>query len=284
MKKLIQRLFLFIIALPLIIGVVKFLPYRNYLAANITIVIFSALGAFEFAAMLNRKNKVISQWEALILGALGPAAMTLVVSFGMNLYIFAGILMAAFGWLLLSRVFSPPEKFKNSLEYITSGFAVMIYPGFFMIWIILMTRLLYGDMVILGFFLIVVASDSAGWAMGILFGKNNRGIIPASPNKSIAGFIGGFTGSSLVGLGAAWMFPAAFTSKVMHPLWAGAILGFVAAAAACMGDLAESVMKRNSGIKDSGVIIPGRGGVLDSIDSIAMAAPVYYGLYRLLFM
>jgi phosphatidate cytidylyltransferase len=284
MKKLIQRLFLFIITLPLIMVVVKFLPFRNYLAANIVVVIFSALGAFEFAAMLNRKNKVISQWEALVLGALGPAAMTLVVSFGMNFYIFAGILMAAFGWLLLSRIFSPPDKFKNSLEYITSGFAVMIYPGFFMIWIILMARLLYGDIIILGFFFIVVASDSAGWATGILFGKNNRGLIPASPNKSIAGFIGGFAGSTLVGLGAAWFFPAAFTSKVIPPLWAGAVLGFIAAVAACLGDLAESVMKRNSGIKDSGALIPGRGGVLDSIDSIAMAAPVYYGLYRLLFM
>ncbi|MDR0387105.1 MAG: phosphatidate cytidylyltransferase, partial [Treponema sp.] len=117
-----------------------------------------------------------------------------------------------------------------------------------------------------------------------LFGGNNRGIIPASPNKSVAGFIGGFTGSILIGLGAAWFFPAAFSSTVMPSLWAGVILGFVSAAAASLGDLAESVMKRSSSIKDSGGLIPGRGGVLDSIDSIAMAAPVYYGLYRFLFM
>jgi phosphatidate cytidylyltransferase len=284
MKKLVQRLLLFIITLPLFGAIVALLPYRNYLAANTVVVILSALGAFEFAVMLNKKTNAISQGKALVLGSLGPAAITLTVSFGINFYIFPGILMAAFAGLFLPHIFTRPDKFKNSLEHIISGFAVMIYPGFFMIWIILMTHFSHADIVILGFFFIVVACDSAAWAMGILFGKNNRGIIPASPNKSIAGFIGGFAGSILISVGAVWLFPAVFLSKFMPSLWAGAILGFVSAAAASLGDLAESVMKRSSKIKDSGDIIPGRGGILDSIDSIAMAAPVYYGLYRLLFM
>ncbi|MDR0387304.1 MAG: phosphatidate cytidylyltransferase [Treponema sp.] len=284
MKKLVQRLLLFIITLPLIAVIVIFLPYRSYLAVNIIVVILSALGAGEFAAMLNKKGRVITGGEACVLGAAGPAVATLTVSFGLNFYVSSGILMAAFAWVLLSRVFTAPDKFKSSLDYITSGFAVLIYPGFFMMWIILMIRFLHTNLVILGFFFMVVASDSVGWTAGMLFGANNRGIIPASPNKSVAGFIGGFTGSVLIGMGAARFFPAAFTSKVMPSLWAGAALGFVSAAAASLGDLAESVMKRSSGIKDSGGLIPGRGGVLDSIDSIAMAAPVYYGLYRFLFM
>ncbi|MDR2741143.1 MAG: phosphatidate cytidylyltransferase [Treponema sp.] len=284
MKKLIQRLLLFIITLPLIMVVVVFLPYRNYLAANVIVVVLSGLGASEFAAMLNKKNNVISKGEACILGSLGPAALTLTVSFGLGFYVFPGVLMVAFTWLLLSRIFTSPDKFRNSLAHIISGFAVMIYPGFFMLWNILMTRFLQADMVILGFFFIVVASDSLAWAVGMLLGANNRGIIPASPNKSVAGYIGGFTGSILVGLGAAWFFPAAFTSKAIPSLLAGGILGFLSAVAASLGDLAESVMKRGSAVKDSGEIIPGRGGVLDSIDSIAMAAPVYYGLYRILFM
>jgi phosphatidate cytidylyltransferase len=284
MKKLIQRLLLFIVTVPLVAAVVVFLPYRNYLAVNLLVVILSALGADEFAVMLNKKAGAVSRREACILGALGPAAMTLTVSFGLSLYVFPGVIMAAFAWLLLSRVFAPPDAFKNSLAHITSGFAVVIYPGFFMLWIILMAQFLHADMVILGFVFIVAASDSAAWAVGMLFGGNNRGIIPASPNKSVAGFIGGFAGSVLVGLGASQFFPAAFTSRLLPSPWAGIVLGFVSAAAASLGDLAESVMKRSSEIKDSGGLIPGRGGVLDSIDSIAMAAPVYYGLYRFLFM
>jgi phosphatidate cytidylyltransferase len=285
MKKLIQRILLFAVTLPLVAAVMVFLPYRNYLAANVIVTVLSGLGAGEFAAMLlNRKNNAFSKGEACILGALGPAALTLTVSFGLSFYVFPGVLMTALIRLLLSRIFTSPDKFGDALDYIISGFAVMIYPGFFMLWIILMVRFLHADMVILGFFFIVVASDSTAWAAGMLFGKNNRGIIPASPNKSVAGFIGGFTGSILVGLGAAWFFPAAFTAKAVPSLWAGGVLGFFSAAAASLGDLAESVMKRSSAIKDSGGLIPGRGGVLDSIDSIAMAAPVYYGLYRFFFM
>jgi phosphatidate cytidylyltransferase len=284
MKKLIQRLLLFIITLPLVVVIVLFLPYRNCLATNVIVVVLSAFGAGEFADMLNKKNSVLSKQEACILGALGPAAMTLRVSFGLSVYGFSVILMAAFAWLILSRIFILQDKFKNSLDYIISGFAVIIYPGFFMLWIILMAHLLHANMIILGFLLIVVASDSAAWAVGMLFGAKNRGIIPASPNKSVAGFIGGFTGSILVGLGVVRFFPVAFTSNFMPSLWAGVVLGFICAAAASLGDLAESVMKRSSAIKDSGGLVPGRGGILDSIDSIAMAAPVYFGLYRFLFM
>jgi phosphatidate cytidylyltransferase len=64
---------------------------------------------------------------------------------------------------------------------------------------------------------------------------------------------------------------------------AGILLSFVSGLAGTLGDLGESAMKRSADIKDSGTIIPGRGGILDTVDSIALAAPVYYGLYRLLF-
>jgi phosphatidate cytidylyltransferase len=78
-------------------------------------------------------------------------------------------------------------------------------------------------------------------------------------------------------------FPAAFAPRLLPPLPSGLILGFLLGAAASLGDLVESALKRSSGVKDSGSIIPGRGGVLDSIDSIAFAAPVFYAVYRILF-
>jgi phosphatidate cytidylyltransferase len=184
---------------------------------------------------------------------------------------------------LVSRAFSSARKLPDILLFIAAGFSVIIYPGFFMIWIIRMTLLTQAVPVILIFLLMVFADDSAAWAVGMLFGKKNRNIIPASPNKSIAGFIGGLTASVLIGLGAALLIPQAFIAQHIPAIPSGIILGFLSGIAATLGDLAESALKRSSRIKDSGVLIPGRGGVLDSIDSIAMAAPVYYGLYRILF-
>ena len=71
----------------------------------------------------------------------------------------------------------------------------------------------------------------------------------------------------------------------MFPLpAAGLILGFTTGLAVILGDLGESVLKRSAGLKDSGVLIPGRGGILDSIDSVALAAPVFYIGYKLLFI
>ena len=119
--------------------------------------------------------------------------------------------------------------------------------------------------------------DSAAWLFGVTMGKNNRGLIKVSPNKSVMGFIGGFAGSIVIGIIAHYVFPVFDSvSKVI-------LLGVITAFAAILGDLAESVMKRSARIKDSGNIIPGRGGILDSIDSIVFAAPVFYIAIQFLF-
>ncbi|MDR1957406.1 MAG: phosphatidate cytidylyltransferase, partial [Treponema sp.] len=96
-------------------------------------------------------------------------------------------------------------------------------------------------------------------------------------------FIGGLTASIIVGLGAVFFIPEAFSSSRFPAAGAGILLGLVSGTAACLGDLGESALKRSVNMKDSGSLMPGRGGVLDSIDSISLAAPVYYALYWLLF-
>ena len=282
MNKLVQRLLVFIIGLPLVLVLVLCLPQKNHIAVNAVVVLLSALGAAEFADMLQKKGPAVSRLEAGILGSLVPAAMTLMVSFNFGGQSIPLALVMGASWLLISRIFAGAGKFDAAVSRIGSGFAVMIYPGLFMAWIVRMSLIPRSDMIILMFLLTVIANDSAAWALGMIFGKNNRGVIAASPNKSVAGFVGGFAASILVGVGATHFIPGTFSSRLGEPL-PGIILGFVSGLAATLGDLGESAMKRSANVKDSGTVIPGRGGVLDTVDSIALAAPAYYGLYQLLF-
>jgi phosphatidate cytidylyltransferase len=283
-KKLVSRLAIFFIGLPLIVVLVLFLPHYNHLAINITVVIFSSLGALELAGILKKKNLPISGLEAALLGAAAPAAMTAVVSFGAPALAVPAVLAAAASGILVSRIFFPGGELETYTGQAAAGFAVLVYPGLLMEWIVRLSFLPRSEIVILIFLLCVFANDSLAWAAGMLFGAGNRGIIPVSPNKSVAGFIGGFAASALIGCGGVFFFPEAFAPRYMPALPSGLILGLAAGIAGSLGDLGESALKRSAGVKDSGFLIPGRGGVLDSIDSLSLAAPVFYLACRILFV
>ena len=125
----------------------------------------------------------------------------------------------------------------------------------------------------------VFMCDSIAWLFGITMGKTNRGIVKASPNKSIAGFVGGFLGALLSGILFRFFLPEIFTGSVFKII----LLAIITAFASIVGDLTESVVKRSASIKDSGRLIPGRGGLMDSIDSIVMAAPIYFIISNILY-
>ena len=285
MNKIVQRFIVFFVGVPLVIALVLFLPHHNHLCLNLVIIVFSILGALEFRNILTRKNLIISVPEAIILGGISPIAWTVVVTLGITgRPIIPGAFILGASWLLLSGLLTSQEKLDSYLGRVCAGFSVMIYPGLFMAWVIQMSLFPNAGWVILVFFLMTLLNDAIAWATGNLFGKNNKGFIAASPNKSIAGFAGGLTISIVAGIVAVIVLPGVFTSTVMPPLGAGALLGLGAGFAATVGDLGESAIKRSAGVKDSGSLILGRGGALDSIDSIALAAPVYYMLYRILFL
>jgi len=283
MKKIVERLLVFFIGLPLLLFLIVLVPHYNHLLLNLLVIVFTVLGALEFRSILIHKNLVISIPETIILGAISPSAWTLVVSLGIRGQIVPGAFILGATWLLVSRIFTSGGNFDSFISRTTSGFALMIYPGLFITWIIQMAVFNEADTVILIFFLIVYLNDSAAWLAGVLFGKNNRGLIAASPNKSIAGFIGGMAASILTGIIASIFIPATFTSKMVPAAAAGAILGVTVGAAAILGDLGESALKRSAGVKDSGALVLGRGGALDSMDSLILAAPVYYLVYLILF-
>jgi phosphatidate cytidylyltransferase len=116
------------------------------------------------------------------------------------------------------------------------------------------------------FLLIVVMSDTGGYIAGVLFGKH-----PMAPKISPKKSWEGAAGSLILGT-AAGVCMAIFVLDV--PFWVGIILGVSLVAVGTCGDLIESIIKRDLGIKDMSSFLPGHGGVMDRLDSLLVAAPV----------
>ncbi|MCV7104086.1 phosphatidate cytidylyltransferase [Mycobacterium palustre] len=122
--------------------------------------------------------------------------------------------------------------------------------------------------------LTVVASDVGGYAVGVLFGKHP--MVPAiSPKKSWEGF----AGSLVLGITAA-ILAATFLAE--KPPWIGAVLGVVLVLTCTLGDLVESQVKRDLGIKDMGRLLPGHGGLMDRLDGVLPSAVAAWTVLTLL--
>ncbi len=119
--------------------------------------------------------------------------------------------------------------------------------------------------------LLVVANDTFGYLVGASLGKHPMAP-KISPKKSWEGFGGSVAGAVAVGVPASVFL-------LDKPWWVGVILAVALVAAATAGDLAESMVKRELGIKDMSSILPGHGGVMDRLDSIVFAAPVAFVIF-----
>jgi len=134
----------------------------------------------------------------------------------------------------------------------------------------------YGVLGILAFIVVTIASDIGGYVAGVLFGKHPMAPV-ISPKKSWEGFVGSLL--SCVGAGLALV-----VYLLEGDWWVGVCLGLIAVVMATLGDLCESVIKRDLGIKDMSRIIPGHGGLMDRLDSLlATIAPVWLLLHYLVF-
>ena len=121
---------------------------------------------------------------------------------------------------------------------------------------------------ILAFIVTVVCSDTGGYASGVLFGRH-----PLAPIVSKAKTWEGFAGSLLACSAAGILF---MTFTFHHAWWKGLLFGLAIVVTATLGDLGESMVKRDLGIKDMGRLLPGHGGVMDRLDSLLPCAAVAY--------
>lgn len=127
---------------------------------------------------------------------------------------------------------------------------------------------------VVAFILVTIASDIGGYAAGVLFGKH-----PMAPTISPKKSWEGFAGSLVAGIGCGILV---VVYALEGPWWAGAVLGVAGVCFATLGDLCESLIKRDLGIKDMGDLLPGHGGLMDRLDSLIAVAPVAYLVMYLL--
>ncbi|WP_427383389.1 phosphatidate cytidylyltransferase [Janibacter sp. G56] len=157
---------------------------------------------------------------------------------------------------------------------IGAGILVVFYPGLLAGFAALMIAEPDGVWRIVMFILVTVCSDIGGYAAGVRLGKHP--MAPSlSPKKSWEGFAGSVVLSSVV---------AAVAGALMLdvPWWGGLLLGALVAVAATIGDLIESSIKRDLGIKDMSNLLPGHGGIMDRLDSLLVCAPIVWALLHVL--
>jgi len=227
------------------------------------LIVLAGIGIGEFVIQsLGKKSRFL-----LIISVLFTCGLILsstLLNFTMTLMIFITYMLLI--GMILSIRNQPPSELFNQMLLLVWGVAYvgLLYPFVYHIRELAAT----GDWLLFLFGTIWLSDSLAMW-IGKAFGK--RKLAPTvSPNKTIAGFVGGMSGGIIVSVLLYFWLLSDF--KIYNLIIAGLLVSFVGQ----LGDLVESLWKRSLGIKDSSAIIPGHGGILDRFDSLLFAAPVLY--------
>lgn len=190
--------------------------------------------------------------------------LLLILSGFVNLFLLKDVL-----WTSKIPMFEK-KKYITVIFYIISGFVfltlipVMNIDGRFM------------PEIIVAVFVLVWSNDTFAYLIGSKFGKHKL-LERISPKKTIEGFVGGLLGALLAGFVIFKVLENySPMDAVKYPLWVWLVMAIIVAIFGTIGDLIQSKFKRQAGVKDSGIIMPGHGGLYDRLDSIIYASPFIY--------
>jgi phosphatidate cytidylyltransferase len=178
------------------------------------------------------------------------------------------LLLALVATVAVTTVWRRAGPREGAYRDTTAGALAAAYVPFLAGFALLLAAPPDGDRRVLTFLLVTVASDVGGFAFGVLLGRH-RMAPRISPGKTWEGLAGSAAASVAAGV-------AAMTLLLPGSVWQGAALGLVVAATATLGDLGQSLIKRRTGIKDMGTLLPGHGGIMDRLDSLLPTAPVVW--------
>lgn len=262
---LIQRVVTALVLLPLLLGLVWFAP------TSVVYGVFSAAGlliAWEWSGLMSLQSRPARIGFVVAVGAVLAAAWWSPLR---STWLPGLLAVACLWWLYAPSLFAGfPENLKQRpLRHMTMALLGMLLIVSTLLALARLHAQPNGALRLLFVLFLVFAADTGAFLAGRSLGR--RKLAPTiSPGKTVEGAIGGLL------LSGAWALTAGvyvFEVTGAQVLWLLA-LSMLAAAASIVGDLVESMFKRISGIKDSGHILPGHGGMLDRVDSILAAAPV----------
>lgn len=232
------------------------------------------LGVFEFSRALIVAGRRIDVIPQLVAASLIMLAGYFVGNWTHWVMMFVAVAFIVI-WRLMSQMAAlDGRRYGAVIDDVLAGGLIQLYVAFLASLVFVLLRQHNGPMWVLTMIVVVVASDTGAYASGLSFGKHP--MAPRiSPKKTWEGFAGAVVCALVAAVLLAWLL-------LGLPIWAGVIMGICIVATATLGDLAESMIKRDLGIKDMSSWLPGHGGVLDRLDSILPTSVVTLALYFVL--
>ena len=236
--------------------------------------LYAALILFMMVTMLHEFYRMTMEDKyrgirilSIVLGCCAFLMLFSVTAFGLDIRLIAFNSILLIALMITSLMVKDKADFKL-LAFLYTGLLYIAAPLTLSNFIVFDNDGHFSGRLMLAFLIIIWASDVGAYCIGMLFGKNGKKLFPSiSPKKSWAGFWGGLAFAVVAALILVW------THLWEYPMLHAVILAIIMNIAGVYGDLFESQWKRVCGIKDSGNIIPGHGGMLDRFDSALFAIP-----------
>lgn len=241
----------------------------------VVLVILLAFGAiWELVLALQQSGRKVDLIPQLVAGTLFVSASYFVDYLLLWVLLFLAIFFVSLWRLIAQMVSRDGRSYGEVIGDVVVGAFVQMYLPLLAVICIVMIRQEQGNLWIISFLGVAIAADTGAYFAGISFGKHPMAP-KVSPKKTWEGFAGAVIASVIAGV--------LFTHLMIGlPIWAGVIFSLVILLTATFGDLGESMLKRDLGIKDMSSWVPGHGGILDRLDSLLPSAPAALALYLLM--
>ncbi|MGH3651960.1 phosphatidate cytidylyltransferase [Glutamicibacter sp.] len=230
------------------------------------LIALSGIGCWEVARATTHAKTAVPQLPLYLSSVLLPVSA-----------IWGGVEALGFSYIaciLIALLFRLMEGLKGAVASVMSSVFIISWVPLLLSFALLILDSENGQWLIATLLLLAVANDTFGYIVGVLIGKHPMAP-KISPKKSWEGFAGSMVGSMAIGACAMHFW-------LEMPWWTGVILAFFTTIAATTGDFAESMVKRELGIKDMSNLLPGHGGIMDRLDSILFVIPLGYVISHVL--